>query len=435
MRARRCPLSVILTLLAASFWLWPRVAQAEIEIAEQKGWTLSMDGRFNAFLSYGFGDGYPSPADPAGSIAQGSGLRGEPGLEDGSNKIQSFRVRSGFLGNILGFGIKKHLNDDTTLRGYMAIWSTIETNHTRYVPISADVREGYMKIEGPWGSVLAGRALGLFSRGSVEIDFSYAHGYGLGYPCNVDKWGPTCGHIGFGVLFPFFASGVVYATPSLAGLTLTTGVYDPVVMAGKWDRTGLPRVEGELAFDTALGTMGKAHVFATGVWQKLGRLNSDQSTEATGGAGGARFELGPVRIGGAAHYGKGLGFFYALENSPASFYTALGSEPPEVDGTLRTFDGFYAQGAVVLGRVDLAVGYGLARVRMLDLDRNRQDCSDPNRSCYSLPKQQAGISAGAFYHIDENLVFGLDFFRADFAWYQGEKQGVNFVNAGLTMPW
>ena len=33
------------------------------------------------------------------------------------------------------------------------------------------------------------------------------------------------------------------------------------------------------------------------------------------------------------------------------------------------------------------------------------------------------------------FAWGLDYFRADFSWYRGEKQGVNFINTGLTATW
>ena len=42
-------------------------------------------------------------------------------------------------------------------------------------------------------------------------------------------------------------------------------------------------------------------------------------------AGGGRLELGPVRLGGALHYGRGLGFYYAQENSEVSAYNASDS--------------------------------------------------------------------------------------------------------------
>jgi len=383
----------------------------------------------NGFASYTFGEGFPTP--PAGAtFTDGAGLRGAPGITDDQNKITSTRIRSGYLGNILAFGLKKDLGEGTSLEGYFALWTVIQTDHTRFHPVSTDVRESYLKVEGPWGSVLAGRTLGLFGKGSVEIDFNYAHGYGVGYPCSLDETTtPACGQIGFGVIFPYFAAGLVYKTPTLAGFAISGGVYDPVILAGKWELTPLPRLEGELTYDLPFGELGKLHVAGSALWQKLGIIGTPRTTAATGVAGAMRLELGPVRLGFAGHYGKGLGFFYALEDTPAAGYTANDTfgAAPDTDGTLRTFDGYYAQSAVVLGKVDLAAGYGTARLHMLDLDVKRTDTI--------LPKKQAGINAGVFFHANENLVLGLDVFQAKFAWYNGSTQTVNTISAGVTMPW
>lgn len=404
-------------------------ASAEIELFNKNGWSFYTDGRLNAFYSYTFGDAYPAPPpDSMYSYVPGAGLSGSPGIAGANNKVTSTRIRSGYLGNILAFGVKKDLGHETTLNGYFALWTTIETDHTRFHPAFDDVRESYLKVQGPWGSVLAGRTLGLFAHGSVEIDFNYAHGYGLGYPCNLDGYGPTCGNIGFGVLFPFFSAGLVYKTPPLGGFAIAAGAYDPVILAGNtWELSPLPRVEGEATYDLPLGDVGKLHLSLSGLWQQLGQIGTDRTTDVTGIAGAARVEVGPVRIGVAAHTGAGLGFFYALEDTPSSVYGANDTDPPDAAGKLRTFDGYFGQVGLVLGKAMLAGGYGVSRLHQLDLDKARND--------RVLPKQQAGINAGFFYHFDENLVASLDYFRADFSWYDGAKQGVNTVNGGLTMTW
>jgi len=211
-------------------------------------------------------------------------------------------------------------------------------------------------------------------------------------------------------------------------LSATVGVYDPNALAGTWQRTPLPRFEGEIAYDASFGDLGKLHVFGTGMWQKVGRTQTNETAEAAGVGGGMRLELGPVRLGVAGHYGPGLDFSYALQGSQASI---------DREFKLRTFDGYYAQLMFVLGKVDLAAGYGASRLHQSNADRT-QDPADPMAPPYSPPKQQRGISAGVFVHPVENLTVGVDFFRADFSWYQvGPSivagQAVNFINAGLTM--
>lgn len=451
--------SVICLLLGAGA-LWPAPARAEVTIATKEGWDIFSSGRINGFVSYAQGDGYPlSSKDANGQLValRGGGLKtsdasveqqadasGKP-VDQG--KIQSMRVRSGFLGNVLGIGARRTLsNDGTTLTGYMAIWAFIESEGRRkYRPVPADVREGYLKLAGPWGSLLVGRSLTLFSRGATEIDFMYGHGFGLGYPGSVDVNGPAAGHIGFGVLANGFAAGVVYATPTVGGLQLTVGAFDPSILVGSWERTKWLRPETELTYEASLGEVAKLHLFANGGWQKLYVGNSTRNTTAYGAGYGARFEVGPVRLGVAGHWGKGLGLSYALESNDATVAST------EQDYVLRTTDGYYGQLQLALGKFDISAGAGMTRVKLLDSDKSdtRDDDGNPATSvanddanpavsdqlAWSVAKYQLGVSSGIVYHFTKGLHFDVDYFRAQFAWYLGERQTVHFANAGATMLW
>ena len=452
-------LSSICLLLGAAV-LWSAPARAEVTLVQKDGWELFSSGRINGFVSYANGDGFPLASNDVngGRIPlSGGGLgTGDAAVEQSvdamgkpidQGKINSMRVRSGFLGNILGFGARRKLtNDGTTLTGYVAIWAFIESEARRkYRPVPADVREGYLKLEGPWGSLLVGRSLTLFSRGATEIDFLYGHGFGLGYPGSVDINGPAAGHIGFGVLANGFAAGVQYATPSLGGLQLSVGAFDPSMLAGSWERTKFLRPEAELTYDVKLGDSGKIHVFANGGWQKVYVSSSTKDAAAYGAGYGARLEVGPVRLGVAGHWGKGLGLNYALESNDATV------APTAQNYELRFSSGYYGQLMLALGKVDISAGAGITQVKLLDSDNrdSRDDDSDPltpasnddpnpaaqDPLAFSVAKHQLGVSAGLVYHFTKSLHFDVDYFRAQFAWYLGERQNVNFVNAGATMLW
>jgi hypothetical protein len=268
----------------------------------------------------------------------------------------------------------------------------------------------------------------------VEIDFNYGHGFGMGYPCNIDGVYAGCGMIGFGVLFPFFASGMLYTTPSLGGFTLAVGAYDPVILAGKWERVGLPRLEAEAAFTGLLGRLGMFKLFSSALWERLGanaqpndtRAIARKNVDAYGVAGGARLELGPVRLGVSAHYGKGLGFYYALENSESAFFTPVDSADPR-DGDLRTFRGFYGQAMLVLGKVDVAGGVGASQLIPLAYD---------DTTMLHLPRQNLGFNGGLFIHLTPYVTLGFDVFRGQFTWWgTTAHQNVTFVNSGITITY
>lgn len=451
----------LLCLSIGAFGLLARPARAEVTLSKAEGWEIFSTGRINGFVSYVNGDGYPiASKDVNGGLVQlrGGGLsQGDAAVEQETDpstmqplnqgKVVGMRVRSGFLSNVLGFGARRKLtNDGTTLTGYVAIWAFIESEARRkYRPVPADVREGYLKLEGPWGSLLVGRSLTLFSRGATEIDFLYGHGFGLGYPGSVDINGPAAGHIGFGVLANGFAAGVVYATPKVGGLQLTAGAFDPSMLAGSWERTKWLRPEAELTYDVEFGNVGKLKLFANGGWQKVYVGGSTRDATAYGAGYGGRLEVGPVHLGVAGHWGKGLGLNYALESNDATVAST------EQNYELRTSDGYYGQLQLALGKVDVNAGVGITRVKLLNSDKadTRNDDNDPNTPvanddpnpaaqdplAWSVAKHQLGMSGGVVYHFTKNLHFDLDYFRANFAWYLGERQTVNFVNAGATVIW
>jgi hypothetical protein len=440
------------SLLALCVLLVPAAARGEKILAKDGDWVIYTDGRVGAFASYAHGQGRPVDTynpdgtlyrdvkaggyDPA-ATERAPVVGGAPGqLTQGT--IDDMRIRSGFIANTLGVGVRGPLNY-STVTGYIQIWALAETDgRTKNRPNIVDVRQAYLKTEGSWGSVLVGRARALFSRGATDIDVLYAHRYGLGSPGSIDLNGPTAGHIGFGVLGSGFAPGFVYATPPLHGLQLTIGAYDPIqIPAGAWTRTKWARPESELTYERALGQVGKFVLFANGAYQKLyhdGKPDSDSATAAGFGYGG-RLEVGPARLGVAGHYGQGLGLTYALESSEAN------TDP---ENRIRTFDGYYVQTQVVLGQWDLSTGWGISRVFLNAADRVTvaNPGADPlttdptmRHIPHSVIKYQMGNSAGVVYHLKPWFHIDLDFFRAHFAWYEGETQTVYFANTGVTLTW
>jgi hypothetical protein len=146
-----------------------------------------------------------------------------------------------------------------------------------------------------------------------------------------------------------------------------------------------------------------------------------------------------LRFGAAGFRGRGLGQYYALQNSPVAFNP--------VTYEIRSFTGLYGQAALVLGKVQLSAGAG--RVSIDQLDTDRQDATISNA------KAQTGISAAVYYALSESLVLGLDYFRFQTDWYGAprssldaagttvllpgviapERQVVSYVNAGATFHW
>jgi hypothetical protein len=337
------------------------------------------------------------------------------------------RLRSGFIGNQLGFGVRGQITPWTTVTGYIQIWAFIESeDREKGMPNPPDVRQGYAKLEGLWGSFLAGRTRTLFSRGATDINVMYAHRWGIGFPNKIDRTGPTQGMVGFGVMGSGFGAGMIYGTPVMEGFQLNVGIFDPAKLGGPgWNGTKYVRPEAELTFERKFGETGKVVLFANAAFQKVYKpfqcvpAPDNPCDETVFGLGyGGRFELGPLRLGGAGYYGKGLGMSYALENS-----YAVG----DAQTRLRRSDGYYGQAMLVVRRFDLFAGWGIARLFMTDLDESTANLS--------VLKQQMGINAGIVFNVTPNVHLDLEYFRAAAEWWLGESQVLNCAAFGMTFNW
>jgi hypothetical protein len=457
-----------------------------------------MNGRAQMFFNYNNGTGFPTPAPDAFgnpvSLAGGGVEDADVELEQGADintdpgKVEEMRIRTGFVGNVLGFGVKKQLSETTDLSGYSAVTLYIDsTERRKYREGVPDWRETYLRLSAPWGTLTAGKQLVLFSRGATEITYLYGFKYGLGWPGSVSSKsgsGPGAGHVGFGVMGNGFGGGLAYATPVLGGAQLTVGVYDANTYpsSGIWTRARWPRPEGELTYEVKFGDMGMLKVFGNGLYQKIYEYDGYRDSTFWGAGYGVRGELGPVHLGLAGHMGQGVGVSFALEPSAANFHN---NALPPVNQALRKVDGYYAQLMVSPTKVfDIMAGWGITRVKLLPEDkvdtindddgdeaadvsgrdsdgnglidtdgdgvqettvtpRANDDVNTPgNDPVNNRPlKHQMGISAGVTFHLNENLHLALEYFRAMYQWYnpthpppdyEQPEQNFHVVNAGLT---
>jgi hypothetical protein len=419
-------------------------------------WDFYTTGRIGSFVSWAKGDGMPEAAtlDPVTGMerhkvlidAGGSG----PGFASAYNQqpsnmrvssIDSIRMRSGFTGNVIGFGARRKLGE-STVTGYISMTSVVDSlSQRKYFQSTPDVREGYLRIEGSWGSFLAGKAGVLFNRGAVTTDFLYLHGYGVGFPGDLNSVNgfPTAGQIGYGVLANGFAAGFVYATPPVAGAQLSVGVYDPAsVTGGSYERTKYPRGEFELTVNELLGNVGKAHAYFNGGYQINYHPNlSDAETKAFYGLGyGARVEFGRFHLGAGGHWGKGLGVTYPGLPGPATY---------DAESNLKMTNGYFVMAQVLVGKFDIDAGFGRTNVTptageltedplgfKYDHGNGLGVFADPKNS---VLKTQTGISGAVVFHAADWLHFDIDVMHADAEWNLGERQRILYVNAGTTVTW
>ena len=160
----------------------PAAKTPALELGTFAGWKVSLSGRLNTFFSLGWGNQLVVTTPDGKTLVEGGGVSLNDNQSDANNNFRTPRIRNGFVANVLALDIARSLTDTTTMLAHFSLWSDIETNLSVYIQPQTYMQESYLRLEGPWGRVTAGRQLALFSRGEVEIDFLYAHGNGLGWP-------------------------------------------------------------------------------------------------------------------------------------------------------------------------------------------------------------------------------------------------------------
>lgn len=436
-------------------------AQAEVKLIDggPAGWTISTDGRVNAFVSHVWGDNRPAGLESLNWVGFNESTDDAQASPD--NKLNRTRIRSGYVPSNVALMASKQASPNLKLLARVEIGIQITTNNPSSVGDHTwmEPRDTYLDLSGSWGGLRAGRAFGLFGRGNLFMNYELGHGYGLGFPCSYESiFGGACGHVGFGTIYPDHRAQITYSTPKLGDVVqVSAGIFDPRTVPTKaYVQTPYPRVEGEATADYHPRKGWGFKAWVNGMWQKLGTTGNvmDPTTMAShkesfsltaaGVGAGVQGDLGPIQLGAAGHTGKGMDGFLLLTFNPI----LVGLAPQQAyKAEFRPTKAFllHAVGHIADGWISL--GYGKS---MFD----RVDTDPPPTTLDAAPviRSQTGISVGAYYRFGQ-VVLGVDYFRADYAFDKRyitppmgapagvtaaivkPKQGVNIMNAGVTLEW
>src|SRR5262245_2604139 len=300
-------LSILLGLTVA-----PHAARADVVFYDKDDWKVFTRGRAEAHYQLIVGDG-----DPVSSNRLVGGQIQNTGTQDEDNHITQSRIRSGFVGTQIGFGVGNHIMQGLDAEGFIGAWLAGIDSGKGAPPRSKafDVREGWGALSGGFGRFLFGRAFSIFGSASGEVN-NYAFEFAVGHPCLADTSTIACGSVGAGPLYAGFNAQLRYITPRFAGLELQVSLEDPSSLPD-YHITRLPRFEGEVNYELLFASEGKVVVKAQGLTQELGKLNANRdgvvSTTAWGTLGAVRIEFGGFKLGGGAWMGRGLGTHNALQ--------------------------------------------------------------------------------------------------------------------------
>jgi hypothetical protein len=403
-----------------------RVARADLTLYDKDGWRFFTAGRVEGHYQLILGDG-----DPVSHNRLVGGQIQNTVTQDEKNKLVDSRIRSGFVGTQIDFGVSNKLTDSLEATAFVGVWMAGIDSSKGTPPVSKDVdfRQGWGALTGRFGSFVFGRAFSIFGSASGEVN-NYAYLYAVGHPCLADTSTIACGSVGAGPLYAGFNAQLRYETPRLAGVQLQVSLEDPSSLPD-YHITRVPRFEGELSYEAHFLRDGLVSIKAEGLVQQLGKLNANrdgtETTTAWGAMGVARFEMAGFKLGGGAWTGKGLGTHNALQQDdqakPLAHDLPGGAYPGD---ELRGFRGFFGNLVYGYHGVALAVGGGGAFVQ--------ETISDAAAISTSLLQQNVEYHAVLTAQL-HSVIFSAEYMHWKSTWYLGEEQALNFVGAGTTFVW
>ncbi len=272
-------------------------AEAQLTMQMSNGWNFTFAGNVNAFLTYENFSDDGATTTPGGIVPPG-------GAESET------RIRTGLLPAFAVFDAKgKEGETDLSVHFGFAPQVQIGTGqHDNFgngtqAGAQIDMRQVFLTVGGSWGSILAGRELGLYGRQNILTDQTLfgIGATGSGGAPGEGGGGTTLGRIGFGYIYPNFVAQMTYTTPAGRPFQLSIGLFESTVN-GPYTKTEIPRVEAE-----GVWTQGQTKVWVGGLAQSTKNPTNDESASAFGASGGVRFGSETFSVTGSGYYGKGLG--------------------------------------------------------------------------------------------------------------------------------
>ncbi len=256
--------TTLASLVGAAALATAGAANATIVVGGENGYEFSVDGNINQFFVH-------TDADNA------------------SDNINE--VRNGLLPTFFGFNVSAPEINGLKIGARVSI--SPSTNGTSYVAggdqNAMEQREAFATVEGSFGQVLMGKALGLYGSHNILTEQTlYGVGYGTG-----NNGQTTLGGIGFGYDYADWRSQFRYTTPDMNGFKAAFAVVDsagPAVNLGPGptgpigdnsDSEDL-RYEADLSYAGAFDS-GSYMLWLSGVTQQQDDLDDDHRAWTVGG--------------------------------------------------------------------------------------------------------------------------------------------------------
>lgn len=344
------------------------------------GWTFGFAGNVNIFAMY----------QNVSSSNDGVGL-GSPFFLVSGADLKGLYYGTGLLPSFATFTAKGK-EGETNLGVQFGFAPQVQcggNSHdcfgSQFSGASIDMRQVFMTVGGEWGTITAGRELGVYQRSNILNDQTL---FGVGGG-GIAPRGTTLGRIGFGYVYPNFVPQFTYSSPAGRSTSFNIGLMEPSTF-GSYTELTIPRLEAEVSFKAG----SNLSVFVGGTFQNGKDPIADESKSAVGGSGGLTYKSGTFSLHGSGYYGQGIGT------------TLMFGGGSQSGGELTTSYGYFGQLTFTpaASKMTLAGSFGSSFIK---------DDTDSFKTENSL------VSAGIYYQATKSLkIVG----EGDYMWSK-DKEG------------
>ncbi|ODN66380.1 porin [Methylophaga muralis] len=395
--------TTLASLVGAAAFAAAGAANATIVVGGENGYEFSVDGNINQFYIY---------------TDQNS---------NGGNQDNS-QVANGLLPTFLGFNVKAPEINGLTVGARVSI--SPSTNNGSYLQNgnAMEQREAFATVDGGFGQILMGKALGLYSANNILLDQTL---FGVGatsFTANgTQNTGATSlGRIGYGYEYAYWRSQIRWTSVDMNGFQFAAAIVDndTTFMPATVNEKD-PRYEASLSYATAFDG-GSAKLWLDGMTSSVELDGSSERSNAW-------------TLGGQLVFGgfEAVAAYYDSKGQGVAGLGGLGAYT--TDGNARDGDGYYAQlGYRFGGQTFVAASYGESSLKRDSLNTFAAGAAidaDTNAFYEDFDKNSMW-TLGVYHDVTANLKLVAEYSQMETEYHlRSGKDKVDVIAVGGFISW